>query len=417
MKSYKELLTEMLKPLNGDLMLKKLQTKFDDVFLQSDRYNDTTNTIVIRCVDDDDAREYFFGDDEHMNKYHIKELNSFLKPFNWYVNQINDKRRSIVVQQRDIKDVTSTTTYDPGNFLNSSEDVLVPSTANIKQYGFVHVTNITPEQMAQTGIRAKNSDTFDKHDEKRIYLFSLAPQFITSRPNLLATLSTYHEDRTGLKELAKVLTDESAPLATEICQFAKIRGVNYVYFVKKLQTPAKLYKDNAWTDTYTLDAMYTKDYSILPEDIVFLGTVKDLRFYSEKEIRDSQLDDDRRSTSVGEIDVSDPINPEDIKLVQDLYENDIHTRRAIHLAVYLLKTQYGVELTPEEVIKRSARIAEYLQHVMSRISLKMHMLQDDDDISDIAKQQYTRKYYMTIADPIIGAVLGDIDYGKIRTQR
>ena len=57
MKSYKELLTEMLKPLNGDLMLKKLQTKFDDVFLQSDRYNDTTNTIVIRCVDDDDARE------------------------------------------------------------------------------------------------------------------------------------------------------------------------------------------------------------------------------------------------------------------------------------------------------------------------------------------------------------------------
>ena len=54
---------------------------------------------------------------------------------------------------------------------------------------------------------------------------------------------------------------------------------------------------------------------------------------------------------------------------------------------------------------------------MCRVSLKMHMLQDDNDISDIAKQQYTRKYYMTIADPIIGAVLGDIDYGKIRTQR
>ena len=68
MKSYKELLLEMLKPLSGNQMLKKIQRKYPDSFIQDSNFNETANTIVIRCTDDDLAREEFFGDDEEENE-------------------------------------------------------------------------------------------------------------------------------------------------------------------------------------------------------------------------------------------------------------------------------------------------------------------------------------------------------------
>ena len=86
MKSYKELLLEMLKPLSGDQMLKKIQRMYPDSFLQSHRYNDSANTIVIRCADDDNAREQFFGDDEEENERNKEKLNKLLSPYHWYVN-------------------------------------------------------------------------------------------------------------------------------------------------------------------------------------------------------------------------------------------------------------------------------------------------------------------------------------------
>ena len=115
MKSYKELLLEMLKPLTGDQMLKKIQRKYPDSFIQDSRFNDTVNTIVIRCTDDDLAREEFFGDDEEENECNKEKLNKLLSPYHWYVTQTNVERQAIVIQQRDVNDIVNIRTYDPAN--------------------------------------------------------------------------------------------------------------------------------------------------------------------------------------------------------------------------------------------------------------------------------------------------------------
>ena len=427
MKSYKELLLEMLKPLTGDQMLKKIQRKYPDSFIQDSRFNDTANTIVIRCADDDTAREEFFGDDEEENERNKEKLNKLLSPYHWYVTQTNVELRSIIIQQRDVNDIANVRTYDPANYLdNTDSSDLIPNFSDIKQYGFIHVSPVAPSTLLRTGIRAKSSGTFDKHDEKRIYLFSLAPQYVTDRPDYHELLSNSGSGGQGLKALSDIMSDEGTMLNVLICQFVEARNeyfkddedkIKYVYFIKNLQKPAKLYKDNAWTDLYTLDAMYTKDYNILPSDITYLGTIEQLESLTRREINNTNVPSSRRDTAVGEIDVPDSIDEKDLESMRHLYYANIHARRVVNLAVNLLGEQYGVDTTPEEVCNSAAKIVRYLYVSIAKLEEKLDTIQSADELTEKEKRLFVRRLYATVADPIVAAVLKDKNYGKTRTQR
>ena len=427
MKSYKELLLEMLKPLTGDQMLKKIQRKYPDSFIQDSRFNDTANTIVIRCADDDTAREEFFGDDEEENERNKEKLNKLLSPYHWYVTQTNVELRSIIIQQRDVNDIANVRTYDPANYLdNTDSSDLIPNFSDIKQYGFIHVSPVAPSTLLRTGIRAKSSGTFDKHDEKRIYLFSLAPQYVTDRPNYHELLSNSGRGGQGLKALSDIMSDEGTMLNVLICQFVEARNeyfkddedkIKYVYFIKNLQKPAKLYKDNAWTDLYTLDAMYTKDYNILPSDITYLGTIEQLESLTRREINNTNVPSSRRDTAVGEIDVPDSIDEKDLESMRHLYYANIHARRVVNLTVNLLGEQYGVDTTPEEVCNSAAKIVRYLYVSIAKLEEKLDTIQSADELTEKEKRLFVRRLYATVADPIVAAVLKDKNYGKTRTQR
>ena len=427
MKSYKELLLEMLKPLTGDQMLKKIQRKYPDSFIQDSRFNDTANTIVIRCADDDTAREEFFGDDEEENERNKEKLNKLLSPYHWYVTQTNVELRSIIIQQRDVNDIANVRTYDPANYLdNTDSSDLIPNFSDIKQYGFIHVSPVAPSTLLRTGIRAKSSGTFDNHDEKRIYLFSLAPQYVTDRPNYHELLSNSGSGGQGLKALSDIMSDEGTMLNVLICQFVEARNeyfkddedkIKYVYFIKNLQKPAKLYKDNSWTDLFTLDAMYTKDYNILPSDITYLGTIEQLESLTRREINNTNVPSSRRDTAVGEIDVPDSIDEKDLESMRHLYYANIHARRVVNLAVNLLGEQYGVDTTPEEVCNSAAKIVRYLYVSIAKLEEKLDTIQSADELTEKEKRLFVRRLYATVADPIVAAVLKDKNYGKTRTQR
>lgn len=427
MKSYKELLLEMLKPLSGEQMLKKIQRKYPDSFFQDDHLNDTANSIVIRCTDDDLAREEFFGDDEEENERNKEKLNKLLSPYHWYVTQTNNVRQAILIQQRDVNDIANIRTYDPANYLDDKDSVeLIPNFSDIKQYGFIHVSPVAPSTLLRTGIRAKSSGTFDKHDEKRIYLFSLAPQYVTDRPDYHELLSTSGNGGQGLKALSDIMSDEGTMLNTLICQFVEARNeyfkddegkIKYVYFVKNLQKPAKLYKDNAWTDLFTLDAMYTKDYNILPGDISYLGTIDQLESITKRELNNTNIPSSRRDTAVGLIDTPDSTDEDDLESMRHLYYANIHTRRVVNLAVNLLGEQYGVDTTPEEVCDSASKIIKYLYVSIARIEEKLDTIQSADDLTEKEKRLFVRRLYATVADTIVAAVLKDKNYGKTLTQR
>ncbi len=427
MKSYKELLLEMLKPLSGDQMLKKIQHRYPDSFIQDSRFNDTANTIVIRCADDDLAREEFFGDDEEENERNKEKLNKLLSPYHWYVTQTNVYHQVIIIQQRDVNDIANIRTYDPANYLDdTNSDDLVPNFSDIKQYGFIHVSPVAPSTLLRTGIRAKSSGTFDKHDEKRIYLFSLAPQYVTDRPNYHELLSNSGSGGQGLKALSDIMSDEGTMLNVLICQFVEARNkyfkddedkIKYVYFIKNLQKPAKLYKDNAWTDLFTLDAMYTKDYNILPSDITYLGTIDQMESITRHEINNTNIPSSRRDTAVSEIDVPDSTDEDDLEAMRHLYYANIHARRVVNLAINLLSEQYGVDTTPEEVCNSASKIFKNLYNAILRIESKFDTIQSTDDLTEKEKRIYVRRAYATVADPIVAAVLEDKNYGKTKTQR
>ena len=427
MKSYKELLLEMLKPLTGDQMLKKIQRRYPDSFIQDSRFNDTANTIVIRCADDDLARKEFFGDDEEENERNKERLNKLLSPYHWYVTQTNNVRQAILIQQRDVNDIANIRTYDPANYLNDKDSVeLIPNFSDIKQYGFIHVSPVAPSTLLRTGIRAKSSGTFDKHDEKRIYLFSLAPQYITDRPDYHELLSNSGSGGQGLKALSDIMSDEGTMLNVLICQFVEARNeyfrddedkIKYVYFIKNLQKPAKLYKDNAWTDLFTLDAMYTKDYNILPGDITYLGTIDQLESLTKRELNNTNVPSSRRDTAVGEIDTPDSTDEDDLEAMRHLYYANIHARRVVNLAVNLLGEQYGVNTTPEEVCNSASKIIKYLYVSIARIEEKLDTIQSADELTEKEKRLFVRRLYATVADPIVAAVLKDKNYGKTQTQR
>ena len=427
MKSYKELLLEMLKPLTGDQMLKKIQRKYPDSFLQDSRFNDTANTIVIRCADDDLAREEFFGDDEEENERNKERLNKLLSPYHWYVTYTNNVRQAIVIQQRDVNDIANIRTYDPANYLDDdSSTELVPNFSDIKQYGFIHVSPVAPSTLLRTGIRAKSSGTFDKHDEKRIYLFSLAPQYVTDRPDYHELLSNSGSGGQGLKALSDIMSDEGTMLNVLICQFVEARNkyfkddedkIKYVYFIKNLQKPAKLYKDNAWTDLFTLDAMYTKDYNILPGDITYLGTIDQLESLTKRELNNTNIQSSRRDTAVGEIDTPDSTDEDDLEAMRHLYYANIHARRIVNLAVNLLGEQYGVDIAPEEVCNSVAKIVRYLYVSIAKLEEKLDTIQSADDLTEKEKRLFVRRLYANVADPIVAVVLKDKNYGKTRTQR
>lgn len=426
MKSYKELLLEMLKPLTGTQMLKKIQRRYTDSFLQ-DRFNDTADTIVIRCADDDAAREEFFGDDEEENERNKEKLNKLLSPYHWYVTQTIAEHQAIIIQQRDVNDIANIRTYDPANYLDDTDSTeLVPNFSDIKQYGFIHVSPVAPSTLLRTGIRAKSSGTFDKHDEKRIYLFSLAPQYVTDRPNYHELLSNSGSGGQGLKALSDIMSDEGTMLNVLICQFVEARNkyfkddedkIKYVYFIKNLQKPAKLYKDNTWTDLFTLDAMYTKDYNILPNDITYLGTIDQLESLTNHEVNNTNIPSSRRDTIVGEIDTPDSTDEDDLEAMRHLYYANIHARRIVNLAVNLLGEQYGVDIAPEEVCNSAAKIVRYLYVSIAKLEEKLDTIQSADELTEKEKRLFVRRLYANVTDPIVAAVLKDKNYGKTRTQR
>ena len=427
MKSYKELLLEMLKPLSGNQMLKKIQRKYPDSFIQDSNFNETANTIVIRCTDDDLAREEFFGDDEEENERNKEKLNKLLSPYHWYITQTDNDRQVILIQQRDVNDIANIRTYDPANYLDDNDSVeLIPNFSDIKQYGFIHVSPVAPSTLLRTGIRAKSSGTFDKHDEKRIYLFSLAPQYVTDRPNYHELLSNSGSGGQGLKALSDIMSDEGTMLNVLICQFVEARNeyfkddedkIKYVYFIKNLQKPAKLYKDNAWTDLFTLDAMYTKDYNILPGDITYLGTIDQLESLTKRELNNTNVPSSRRDTAVGEIDTPDSTDEDDLEAMRHLYYANIHARRIVNLAVNLLGEQYGVDIAPEEVVNSASKIIKYLHVSIAKLEEKLDTIQSADELTEKEKRLFVRRLYATVADPIVAAVLKDKNYGKTRTQR
>ena len=427
MKSYKELLLEMLKPLSGNQMLKKIRRKYPDSFIQDSNFNETANTIVIRCTDDDLAREEFFGDDEEENERNKEKLNKLLSPYHWYITQTDNDRQVILIQQRDVNDIANIRTYDPANYLDDNDSVeLIPNFSDIKQYGFIHVSPVAPSTLLRTGIRAKSSGTFDKHDEKRIYLFSLAPQYVTDRPNYHDLLSTAGNETRSLKALSDIMSDEGTMLNALICQFVEARNkyfkddedkIKYVYFIKNLQKPAKLYKDNAWTDLFTLDAVYTKDYNILPGDISYLGTIDQLENLTQRELDNTNVPSDRRSTVVGEIDTPDSTDEDNLESMRHLYYANIHARRVINLAVNLLSEQYGIDATPEEVVNSASKIIKYLHVSIAKIEKTLDNIQSADDLTEKEKRLFARRLYATVVDPIIATVLNDVNYNKVKTQR
>ena len=427
MKSYKELLLEMLKPLSGNQMLKKIQRKYPDSFIQDSNFNETANTIVIRCTDDDLACEEFFGDDEKENERNKEKLNKLLSPYHWYITQTDNDRQVILIQQRDVNDIANIRTYDPANYLDDNDSVeLIPNFSDIKQYGFIHVSTVAPSTLLRTGIRAKSSGTFDKHDEKRIYLFSLAPQYVTDRPNYHDLLSTAGNETRSLKALSDIMSDEGTMLNVLICQFVEARNkyfkddedkIKYVYFIKNLQKPAKLYKDNAWTDLFTLDAVYTKDYNILPGDISYLGTIDQLENLTQRELDNTNVPSDRRSTVVGEIDTPDSTDEDNLESMRHLYYANIYARRVINLAVNLLSEQYGIDTTPEEVVNSASKIIKYLHVSIAKIEKTLDNIQSADDLTEKEKRLFARRLYATVVDPIIATVLNDVNYNKVKTQR
>lgn len=416
MKSYKELLTEMLKPLDAHYMCRILMSKFHFTDLQTRIKHNSVDEIELLTNDDEHAKELFFSDDNEQNQKNIKILDKFLNKYHWYVNQVNANYEAILLQQRDVNDFSTTSTSDPANFKDGEEDLDVV-TSNIKEYGFIHVSKAPPEIVAKTGLRAKSSQTFDKHDERRIYLFSLAPQFVTTRENIVQKL-----EQGDLYSLTKLLSDCGSQLMMNVLAFAKERGAKYVYLIKRLQKPAKLYKDNAWTDFNHRDAIYTKDYNILPQDIVYLCTVSDL--YTKTRVAGLMKDlstTSELSTAVDRIDLEGEtfedryninLNDDYKQYVDELYKDNLYLRRIINLASKLLAAEYNVKMEPTEVLYELARkkdVLDYVEEKSNEIEEKITNIRDTYGDS-IAASQRIRKVYTNFADFIMATVLEMIDY-------
>lgn len=266
MKSFKQYLNEMMHPMDAELLRKQIVKQFN--------------------LDDSDARRKEFSEDDVgivLDKYALDyhnvtadAINKLIAPHRWSINQNNDTR--MLLKPMDTNPVAQNKTLD-------FDDMSAQETANqLRDYGFIHVSQATPEVILSSGIRAKSSATWDQHDEKRIYLFSLAPQLVKRKSSYRNASSSVDCDY-----LASLWTDENDNLAKMIYHFAKERFKKepnkpiFVYYINKLQKPAQLYVDKQFFgNNFQYTALYTKDYAISPDNIACLGTVEDLDIACER---------------------------------------------------------------------------------------------------------------------------------------
>lgn len=276
MERFKHFLTEMMQPVSLEQMQYILQSRLgiyaDVQESKTDLENYGTPELIV------DFRQYIESLPEYAKlrdniakgefvKNKFKEFTKLLSTNQWYVNLVSDSCEEFLIKARD------THAIDKTGYINYNDEI---EDRSLYQYGFIHVSKVKPEILLKTGLRAKSSKTYDKHDEKRIYLFPLADTFDVKHG--------YNDDANvndiSLKTISLMkLSDET--LGSSIANMADMINAEFVYYIKKLQKPAKLYHDDRYDVEITNTAVYTKDYNIPAENIEYLGTVDELRKLSE----------------------------------------------------------------------------------------------------------------------------------------
>ena len=419
MKSFKEFLTEHLKPVDFKTITKVLTSNG----IPADKISRITRSffdsecLSIDC--NDVLKDAYFSENETENKKNIEKLNNSLLKYKWSVNYVNSEENKIWIRQQNIRDISTTTTVDPSDWINAAEDDtdLKPTTYDIRKYGFLHVTDIPPDIITRTGLRAKESKTFDKHDEKRIYLFSLAPGFINRRPNIT--------DNVTPETIASLRCDTTYPLAHYIVNFAEARVTSetedpnthkYVYFIKQLPKPAKIYKDDMFhRDTNLRNAVFIKDYNIPPSYIQFVCTIDELK----DAVANMCVDDGFPTAS--NIDMLLPNSKYkriiDNKLYDKLaetYKNNSMFKRIIHLARHILLNSYEYNLSVDEILKlcsTDAIIVRNLYYELFECETAMEYLHDE---TNQKKEVVYRAFYSRYADMIVAVVLNALNHKGIQ---
>lgn len=424
MKRFKVFLVEHLKPVDLKTITKVLVSNG----IPSDKISRLTRSffdaecLSINC--NDVLKDVFFSENEAENKKNIEKLNNSLLKYKWSVNYVNQEGNEIWIRQQNIHDISSTTTADPGDWATATEDDtdLKQTTYDIRKYGFLHVTDIPPNQITRTGLRAKESKTFDKHDEKRIYLFSLAPGFINRRPNITNNITP--------ETIASIQCDTSYPLAHYIVNFAADRvtsetedpnAYKYLYFIKRLPKPAKIYKDDMFHRNSNLrNAVFIKDYNIPPSDIQFVCTIDELKDaliktygkvdgygFPTTSIIDTLADNSKSKRMI------------DSKLYDKLaetYRTNTMFKRIVHLARHILLSSYEYNLSVDEILKLFSTDQTVVRN------LYYELFEDEDEIAmeylhgatKQDKEVVYRTFYSRYADMIVAVALNAMNHKDIQ---
>lgn len=422
MKRFKVFLVEHLKPVDLKTITKVLVSNG----IPSDKISRLTRSFYdAECISidcNDVLKDVFFSENEAENKKNVEKLNNSLLKYKWSVNYVDQDEYQIWIRQQNIHDISSTTTADPGDWATAAEDDtdLKQTTYDIRKYGFLHVTDIPPNQIMRTGLRAKESKTFDKHDEKRIYLFSLAPGFINRRPNITNNVTP--------ETIASLQCDSSYPLAHYIVNFAADRvtsetedpnAYKYLYFIKRIPKPAKIYKDDMFHRNSNLrNAVFIKDYNIPPSDIQFVCTIDELKDaliktygnvdgygFPTASVIDSLADNSKSKRII------------DSKLYDKLaetYRTNSMFKRVVNLARHILLNSYEYNLSVDEILKLFST-----DKVVVR-NLYYELFDDEDAIEYLhgaTKQDKTvvyRTFYSKYADMIVAVALNAMNHKDIQ---
>lgn len=424
MKRFKVFLTEHLKPVDLKTITKVLTSNG----IPADKISRLTRSffdsecLSIDC--NDVLKDVFFSENEAENTKNIEKLNNSLLKYKWSVNFVNSDENQIWIRQQNIHDISSTTTADPGDWATATEDEteLKLTTYDIRKYGFLHVTDIPPDMITRTGLRAKESKTFDKHDEKRIYLFSLAPGFINRRPNITNNVTP--------ETIASIQCDSNYPLAHYIINFAADRvtsetedpnAYKYLYFIKQIPKPAKIYKDDMFHRNSNLrNAVFIKDYNIPPSDIRFVCTIDELK---DALIKTYGNDDGCGFPTASVIDTLAPNSKRkrviDNKLYDKLaetYKNNSMFKRIVYLARHILLSSYEYNLSVDEILKLFSTDKRVVRN------LYYELFEDEDEnameylhgATKQKKEVVYRAFYSRYADMIVAVVLNAMNHKGIQ---
>ena len=407
MKSYKEFINEMLKPISAEVMCKLLnKAGYGDASIYKEQLYDTDIKYIVIKLPKDISELDIYSDNDEKKIYdnYIEDINKFAQTYNWYVNQ--SRPSAVLLQQRNVNNITTVRTIDAADAMQHGE--LINNVHDIKSYGFIHVTNAEPNVIAKTGLRAKSSETFDKHDEKRIYMFSLAPQFIVNRKQHAIT---------NLAELVSIRRDNNALLANDIVEFAEARDVEYVYFIKYLQKPAKIYRDDMFDDNKNNDIVYTKDYNIDANAIVYLGTVVQLHKLLDEYKNILDKDDKTgfsHDTKVNDIDYVDSAWTKDrqqqtqnFKKLADATLSSNSAALAIKFINKLIYNKYNIDIDTRKMLMyvcanntSTNAVAKLLSALPAKIIKIKHKYTDNDVI-----RAKLRIELATLASIIISTIL------------